>query len=139
MFHGDREIKRLRDLDAVWGREVSKANRVLNKIGDLLDSLLQIESLERSVETLLGDRSARIRLWAAESLIGRTADKAIPVLGRLPIEDLHESSPDIRLSLRSSAAFQLYMHFNIRSFDQNDLIEPLRRHGVELPPLVRPE
>jgi hypothetical protein len=61
-------------------------------------------------------------------------EKAIPVLGRLLVEDLGaESSAHERGDIRLGAKEMLYRHFGIDDFDRNRLIEPLRAYGIDLP------
>ncbi len=60
-------------------------------------------------------------------------DKAIPVFGSMLDADLSSiPSIDERLDIRVISRDWLYKHFNIRSANRNDLIEPLRAYGIEL-------
>ncbi|WP_011580268.1 MULTISPECIES: hypothetical protein [Chelativorans] len=130
-FHKHQELYRL----AVRRQDVPTANRHILKASEYLNALAALNPAGReTIETLLTHPDAYLRLRAAGSVLSWSPEKAIPVLGRLLFEDLGPTrSPDERLDIRTEAKGWLYKHFGIRSFDRNDLIEPLRAYGVELP------
>jgi hypothetical protein len=73
-------------------------------------------------------------LRAAANVLEWSPEKAVPVLGRLLVEDLSaENSIDERIDIRVEASGWLYRHFGIRDYDRNKLIEPLRTYGVNIP------
>jgi len=88
----------------------------------------------RELEILLEHRRPDIRLRAAHAVMMWATDLAIPVFGRLLVEDFGpEISANERSEIRISAALALYRYFGVRNYDQNRLIEPLKAFGIELP------
>ena len=85
------------------------------------------------IENLMRDADPYLRLRAAGSVMSWMPEAAIQVFGKLLVDDLSYLSPDESLDIHHESKGWLYKHFNIRSFDQNDLIEPLKAYGVELP------
>jgi hypothetical protein len=85
-------------------------------------------------EGLLNSPSPFMRLRAAFRVLSWGPELAIPVLGRLLVEQFEPGlSPQERVELRISAKEVLYRCFGITDFNQNKLIEPLRAHDVDLP------
>lgn len=124
------ELQRL----ALRREDIRAANRHVLKAFAAADALNATPQGRDVLERLLNDTDPFLRLRAAECIMKWDPDLAIPVLGRMLFEDLgNESSPDERINIRTTAKDWLYRHFNIRSFDRNDLIEPLKAYGVELP------
>jgi hypothetical protein len=123
---------------AVRRGDIPAANRHLLKVIAATDALAATPQGRDALKSLFDHPIADLRLRAAASMLDWAPDLAIPVLGRLLIEDLGaESSADEGIDIRLEASGALYRHFGIRSFKRNDLIEPLRAHGVEIP--FRPE
>lgn len=120
---------------AVRQEDVPTANRHILRVSESVDALAAlIPEGREALESLLTHPDAYLRLRAAGSVIGWSPEKAIPVLGRLLSEDLGPKlSPDERLDIRTEAKGWLYEHFGIHSYNRNDLIEPLRAYGVDLP------
>jgi hypothetical protein len=119
---------------AVRRKNVPLANRQLLKVIAAADGLAASSRGRDILESLLDHRMAYMRVRAAARVLSWAPEKAIPVLGRLLMEDLGvESSVDERIDIRSEATGFLYRHFGIRSFNRNDLIEPLRAYGIDLP------
>ncbi len=120
---------------AVRRNDILALNRHILKVSAAADSLAaKIPHGREALEQLLVHPTAYVRLRAAGRVLMWAPEKAVPVLGRLLIEDLgNESSPDERIDIRTEAKGWLYQHFDIRSFNRNDLIEPLRAYGIEIP------
>lgn len=119
---------------AIRDENVPEANRHFLKVKQYADALADtprgrdvLEELARSPLPFVRLRAAyRVRAWAPRI--------AIPVLGRLVIEQFGaDLSIDERLELRINAKEALYSFFGIDSYDHNDLIEPLKAYGVDLP------
>jgi predicted transcriptional regulator len=119
---------------AVRRQNIASANRQLLKVIAAADGLAASSRGRDILESLLEHRMAYMRVRAAARVLAWAPEKAIPVLGRLLVDDLGaESSIDERIDIRSEATGFLYRHFGIRSFNRNDLIEPLRAYGIDLP------
>lgn len=118
---------------AVRRQDVPAANRCLLKVSSCLDAVAGLPGGKALLEKLLDHDEPYIRLRAAGSVMDWMPDLAIPVFGRLLAEDINNLSPYERLDIHAEAVGWLYKYFKIRSFNQNDLIEPLRAYGVELP------
>jgi hypothetical protein len=98
------------------------------------DALADSEAGRSALEALLDHSNAMLRLRAAHWCLKWAVEKTVPVVGRLLIEDLGAESGALeRVMIRTSACDKLYLFFGIRSWRQNDLIAPLRAHGVDLP------
>jgi hypothetical protein len=111
------------------------ANRQYARVRTILDRLMAIEPEGRlAIEALMVHPMAYARLIGAMKVYAWDPHKAIPVLGRLLVEDLGaESSAHERGDIRLTARGMLYRHFGIDDFDRNRLIEPLRAYGIDLP------
>ena len=118
---------------AVRRQDVPAANRCLLKVSSRLDAIAGLAGGKALLEGLLDHVEPYIRLRAAGSVMGWMPYLAIPVFGRLLAEEINNLSPYERLDIDAEAVGWLYKHFEIRSFNQNDLIEPLRAYGIELP------
>lgn len=119
---------------AVRRTDVPAANRHTQKVSAVASALAATPKEQEILESLLRHPTPYMRLRAAYRVLQWSPEMAIPVLGRLMFEDLGEdSSVDERIDIHTDAKEILYMHFNIRSFDRNDLIGPLKAYGVDLP------
>lgn len=119
---------------AIRAENIPAANRHLLKVMHYADALTETSRGKDVLEELTKSSLPFVRLRAAQYARKWAPDLAIPVLGRLVTEQFEPAlSVDERLELRVSAKESLYIFFNIRSFDQNNLIEPLKAYGVELP------
>lgn len=119
---------------AIRAEDVPAANRYMLKIIQYTDALASTSRGKDVLEELIASPLPFVRLRAAQWVCAWNPKVAIPVLGRLLIEKFGpDLSVDERLALRISAKDSLYDFFGIRSFDENDLIEPLRAYGVDLP------
>jgi hypothetical protein len=119
---------------AIRDDDIPKANRNLLEVMRYGDALASTPMGKDVLEALAGNPLPFVRLRAAQYVRKWTPERAIPVLGKLLIEKLPpEMSPDERVELRISAKYSLYDFFGVTSWDTNDLIEPLRRYGIELP------
>lgn len=113
--------------------DISAANQHHMKQAAASKHLAQSPEGRAILEDLLQSSDAFIRLRAGGTVIDWRPDMAIPVLARLMFEELPNLKGGVRLEIRTTAKGLLYNHFNIRSFDRNDLIEPLKAHGIDLP------
>lgn len=120
---------------AIRRDDIPAANRHFDKATPLLDELAsRVPAGREALEMLLTHSSAFVRLSAAARVLAWAHEKAIPVLAHLAEDDLGaDYSPAEGGSVEISAAGLLYRHFDIRSFDRNDLIEPLRAYGIDWP------
>lgn len=118
--------------NSAYNRAYDRVTKVLNDIESHGDAGRQ------AIETWLGSDKTLVRFHAARRIIVWNSDVAIPVLGRLLVDPLpsHFTGYE-RFSIKSSANHSLYKHFDIRNFDRNSLIEPLKAYGIDLP--YRPE
>lgn len=119
---------------AVRRIDVPAGNRHILKVIKAGDALASTSPGRDALEKLLAHPMAYMRLRAAQSVMEWDSKIAIPVLGRLLFEDLgEESSADERIDIRTEAKETLFLHFGINSWNRNDLIEPLKAYGVDLP------
>ncbi|SFK57776.1 hypothetical protein SAMN04488498_108176 [Mesorhizobium albiziae] len=120
-------------LRAVRRLDVPATNRNFLKAVAASDSLSQTAAGRAEIEKLLTHPMPYIRVRAAGAVMTWAPEKAIPVFGRMLDADLSAiSSVDERLDIRIDSQDWLYQHFQIRSSDRNDLIEPLKAYGIEL-------
>jgi hypothetical protein len=120
-------------MHAVRRLDVPAANRHQLKASALSEALAATPEGRAELEKLLSYPKLYVRVSAAGNVLGWAPRKAIPVLGRLLDADFETiSSIDERLDIRVGAKDLLYKYFDIRSSDRNDLIEPLKKYGVEL-------
>ena len=120
-------------MQGVRNLDVPAANRHFLKAKAVADKLVASEPGRLAIEELLAHPILHIQVSAAEYVRRWDPDKVIPFLGRLLDADLSTiASVDERLDIRCRAKDALYMHFGIRSWDRNDLIEPLKAYGVNL-------
>lgn len=118
---------------AIRNLDVPAANRHHMRAAVVAEALSSTPAGRAALEKLHGHPILHIRLSAAENAMKWAPDEVIPFLGNLLDADLSFiESPDERLDIRDRAKGMLYKHFDIRSWDRNDLIEPLRAYGVEL-------
>jgi hypothetical protein len=120
---------------AFSGGDIPAANDHMLSILRSGDALALEDGPGRSaLEAMLDDDNPFVRLHAGSQCMAWAEEKAVPVLGRLLFEDLGSTSAAAeRAHIRHSAMNTLLLHFGIRSWRQNDLIAPLRAHGVDLP------
>lgn len=119
---------------AIRAEDVPTANRYMLKIMQYADALTETPMGKDVLEELVRSPLPFIRLRAAQRVRAWDPRIAIPVLGQLLIEKFGpDLSVDERLELRINAKDSLRSFFGIRGFDVNDLIEPLRAYGVDLP------
>jgi hypothetical protein len=123
-----------RRMDAVKRQDVPAANHHFAK-GETAAQLLESNANgRRAMEELMHHPLLHIRLSAAEHVLSWDPTITIPFLGRLlDMELLEIVSVDEKLDIRTRAKDALYRFFGIESSNRNDLIEPLRAYGVELP------
>jgi len=114
-------------------------NRLHKKVLEALKAILDAGRRGRDVlENLLSHETPQVRMWAAGQVIKWDPDKAIPILGHLIVDKLpDETAPMERVTIRMGASSYLEKHFGIRTYDRNELIEPLRAYGIDVP--RRPE
>lgn len=139
-----RSLKESRDLfiaqtqlrmAAVCRLDPAAANRHLAKAKAAAETLAATPEGRAEIEKLLAHPVVHIRLSAAEEMADWAPETAIPIFGRLLDADLIAmgvGSPDERLDIRDRAKSWLYRYFDVRSWNRNDLIEPLKAYGVEL-------
>ncbi|TKT81273.1 hypothetical protein [Aquamicrobium sp. LC103] len=120
-------------MEAVCNLYVGGANRHFLKAHRARDKLVATAEGRSALEGLLSHPTLHVRVSAAAAVMTWDAERVIPFLGGLLDADLSAiPSVDERLEIRITAMDLLYMHFDVRSSDRNDLIEPLRAYGVEL-------
>ena len=123
---------------AVTRQNVPEANRQLEKLRPIANRLSATPEGRKGLEALLLDARPFVRQEAAKWAMAWNPERAIPVLGTLLVEEFGDQvTVDERLELRYSARLTLYLHFGIRDFDRNKLIEPLRAYGIVLPRINR--
>lgn len=119
---------------AIRGQDIPAANRHFTRMKTYADALARTLPGRNALERLLNSPSPFIRLRAAHRVLTWAPDRAIPVLGRLLVDPFEPPlSPQERIELKLGAKETLFEHFDIRDFDQNKLIDPLRAFGVDLP------
>ncbi len=98
------------------------------------DCLAATEEGRLALEDLTKDPSPHLRLRAAYRCLTWSPRLAVPVIGNLIADDLVDAcAPMERINIHTSAVDTLLLFFGIESWRQNDLIEPLRAYGIELP------
>lgn len=125
--HQERHIEAVRRLDT------PAANRTfLNRVATS-DQLVASEEGRWELERLLAHPALHVRITAAALVLDWAPEKAIPILGGVLDADLSDiPSVQERIDITASARHMLYVYFGIRSWDRNDLIDPLRKYGIEL-------
>jgi hypothetical protein len=119
---------------AIRAENVPVANRHFLKVKQYADALTETSRGRDALEELAKSPFPFVRLRAAHRVRAWAPKLAIPVLGRLVIEKFEpDLSVDERLELRISAMHSLCSFFGISSYDQNELIDPLKAYGVDLP------
>ncbi len=119
---------------AIRQEDIPAANRHFTRMKAHADALAQTLPGREALEGLLTSPSAFIRLRAAHRVLSWAPEKGIPVLGHLLVDKFESLlSPQERIELKLGAKETLFGHFNISNFDQNNLTEPLKAYGVELP------
>jgi len=114
-------------------------NRLHKTVAEALNAILAAGPRGRDVlEHLLSHETPQVRMWAAGQVIKWDPDKAIPILGHLMVDKLpDETAPMERVTIRMGASSYLEKHFGVKNYDRNELIEPLRAYGIDVP--RRPE
>ncbi len=116
---------------------ISIANRHAGRIYQVLQLFLAKGESGRTVlENLLNHPIAQVRLYSAGTMLrlDLAPKLAIPVLAHLLIDEvIPDTEPFERVALRSSANDVLMRHFGIESGISEELLEPLREYGIELP------
>ncbi|GAB1581444.1 hypothetical protein [Phyllobacterium phragmitis] len=114
-------------------------NRLHKKVVEALNAILDAGPRGRDIlEYFLNHETPQVRMWAAGQVIKWDADKAVPVLGHLLVDKLpQETAAMERVNIRMGASAYLEQHFGITNFDRNELIEPLKAYGIDVP--LRPE
>lgn len=119
---------------AIRADDIPAANRHFRKIKQYAEALAGTPEGRDALEELTRSPLPFVRLRAAQYARNWAPHVAIPVLGRLVIENFSSDlSPDERIELRISAKHSLFFFFGVRRFDQNELIEPLKAYGIDLP------
>lgn len=123
----------VRQVEAVRIDDVPAANRHFLKAAAAAETLAASPEGRLALEKLLEHPTLYVQVGAAEYVRRWNPDRVIPFFGRLLDADLSSiASVDERLEIRIRAGDALYKHFGIRSWDRNDLIEPLKAYGVDL-------
>lgn len=124
----------VRNQEAVREQNVPAANRQVDITMQTAEVLMNSAEGRYALEKLMGHGEPFVRLRAAKFVRRWAPDLAIPVLGRMLANDSSaDLSVDERLELRIEAKDSLFAQFGIRNFDWNDLIEPLKAYGINLP------
>lgn len=120
---------------AAWAADDTNAvNRNVAQIIKRLDLLKGTRDGRTALEDLMSHELPEVRLTAAGAVLAWAPEKAIPVLGRIVAERRPPSPDKPRQPIAFDAAISLYEHWGIRSYNRDDLIEPLARYGIELEP-----
>ena len=120
---------------AAWEADSTPAvNRNVRQIGQRLDLLKSTTEGRIALEDLIYHELPEVRLRAARVVLAWAPDKAIPVLGRLVAEWKPANPKKGYIPVAFDAGVSLYEHWGIRSYNRDDLIEPLARYGIELAP-----
>lgn len=120
-------------VEAMEREDVRAGNRHFDRLSAALKQLAKTSPGRDALEQLLQDEMPEIRLRAAETMMAWDPERAIPVLGRLVAYWRPKDPLKGYVAVADEAAGWLYDHFGITDYDQNKLIEPLRRYGIELP------
>lgn len=122
---------------AVRAMDTPRYNRQFDNVVAALDALeAEGQAGRAALEELLASPEPMVRYSVGRRVLKWNPEAAIPVLARLLFEPYpFQTVPYERFSISSDAALSLFNHFGIRSFNEKDLVEPLRVFGVELPPL----
>lgn len=123
----------VKNQDAVREQNIPVANRQVDITMRTAEILITSAEGRRALETLMSHSEPFVRLRAAQYVRRWAPDLAIPVLGRMLLDEYEDISVEESLEMIIGAKDSLYLHFGIRSFDWNDLIEPLKPYGIELP------
>ncbi|YBV98075.1 DUF2019 domain-containing protein [Phyllobacteriaceae bacterium JZ32] len=120
---------------ALLADDVPRANRYSDKVHAALNALTDRgEEGRRAFEELLTHPLPHMRLYAAGKVIKWKPDAAVPVLGRLLIEKFDDGTARLAaVDVRVSADNRLMEFFDIKSLNPNDLIEPIKAYGIDLP------
>ncbi|MBO6725700.1 MAG: hypothetical protein JJ911_08585 [Rhizobiaceae bacterium] len=118
---------------AVREQNIPVANRQVDITMRTAEILIKSAKGRLALETLMSHSEPFVRLRAAQYVRRWAPDLAIPVLGRMLLDEYEDISVEESLEMIIGAKDSLYLHFGIRSFDWNDLIEPLKPYGIELP------
>lgn len=121
-----------REIDSAAAENTPAVNRNAVQVGKRLDVLKSTPAGRAELESLMGHPMAEIRLRAANAVMSWAPQEAIPVLGTL-VRDWHPANPRKGyIPVAFDASVSLFRHFNLYSYDEDDLVEPLRRYGIEL-------
>lgn len=120
---------------AMEHEDVLAGNRHFDKLYSALIQLAETSPGRDALERLMEHEMPEVRLRAAGQTMTWAPERAIPVLGRLIAEWRPSDRHKGYVSVRTEAKGWLYGHFGIKDFDQNKLIGPLRKYGVDLPPI----
>jgi hypothetical protein len=118
---------------AVREQNIPVANHQVDITMRTAEILIKSAKGRLALETLMSHSEPFVRLRAAQYVRRWAPDLAIPVLGRMLLDEYEDISVEESLEMIIGAKDSLYLHFGIRSFDWNDLIEPLKPYGIELP------
>lgn len=119
---------------AIARDDVPAANRYFDKLKPIGDALAASDEGREKLVQFLGDSRPYLRLKAAKWVEKWAPELAVPVFGRLLVEKFDDDvTVDERIEMRYSSRISLYLHFGIKNFDRNELIEPLRAYGIEIP------
>lgn len=118
---------------AAWAADSTQSvNRNVLQIRRRLELLKATTEGRAALEELMEHEWPEVRLRAARAVLKWAPDKAIPVLGRLVAEWRPANPKKGYVPVAFDAGVSLYEHWGIRSYNRDDLIEPLARYGVEL-------
>ncbi|MBL8583782.1 MAG: DUF2019 domain-containing protein [Rhizobiaceae bacterium] len=123
---------------AVRRDDTPSANRYMKKVNQARHALAAKGNSGRAaLEGLMRHPMPQVRLDGAVSVMQWAPDLAIPVLGRLIAETGYEKdmSADELIEVRHEATLSLFDHFGTKYYDRDELIEPLRAYGVDIPSL----
>jgi hypothetical protein len=123
----------VRNQDAVREQNIPAANRQVDITMQAAEVLMNSTEGRHALERLMSHGEPFVRLRAAQFVRRWAPDLAIPVLGRMLVDDYEDISVDEGLEMIIGAKDSLFAQFGIRSFDWNDLIDPLKAYGINLP------
>lgn len=117
------------DKSSPYNQLHAAANRAFDSI------MAHGEAGRQAMEKLLGHGSPEVRFWAACAVLDWDPKLAVPVFGRLLRDPLPETlHVDARIDIRFFSGDRLFQYFGDTSHNLNNLIEPLRAYGIDLPP-----
>lgn len=120
---------------AVRRDDTPAANRYMKKVNQARNALAaKGNEGQATLEELMQHPMPQVRLDGAVSVMQWAPHLAIPVLGNLIVESKGEGmSVSERVEIAHEATLSLFDYFGTRLYDRDELIEPLKAYGIDLP------